>query len=109
MQVKLKEVTSGEEAMEAAIGVGPVDATFKVMLLAYYCSITHVLTHFLTALLLTYLLLYYLPRITTLSLLYYLPRITKTHSTTIISKAISRMVKRPASLTHYNITKVREP
>jgi len=47
--VKLKDVTSGDESMEAAIGVGPVDATFK---------------------------------------------------------AISRMVKRPASLTHYNITKI---
>jgi len=47
--VKLKDVNNGEECMEAAIGVGPVDATFK---------------------------------------------------------AISRMVKRPATLTHYNISKV---
>ena len=27
--VKLKDVLSGKEAVEAAIGVGPVDATFK--------------------------------------------------------------------------------
>ena len=28
--VKLMDVSSGEEFMEASIGVGPVDATFKV-------------------------------------------------------------------------------
>jgi 2-isopropylmalate synthase len=47
--VKLQDLVNGDEVMEAAIGVGPVDATFK---------------------------------------------------------AIARMVKRPATLTHYNITKI---
>ena len=29
--VKLKDVATGEETMEACVGIGPVDATFKAI------------------------------------------------------------------------------
>ena len=41
--VKLMDVSSGEEFMEASIGVGPVDATFKVLALALTLILTRTL------------------------------------------------------------------